>query len=159
MLQSRKERAPNMFWDLIEGEEFRNIEISVETWAFLLLTVKKWDFLWKKSDFQKDPVRGWCKFWTLPESFSNSAQMSSRDFDFGIFPTKSLVLGTDTLTLRGFPGWISRLFNWNCQRGQFRVLLGHTTSIFGRSWVSEVKDVTYKNYRGWNPGISHSTRI
>ena len=43
-------------------------------------------------------------FGTLPDSFSNSAQMSSRDFDFGIFPTKSLVLGTDTFTLRGFPG-------------------------------------------------------
>jgi len=44
---------------------------------------------------------------SLPESLSNSLAISSRDFDFGILPTKSRVLGTETFTFSALPGAIS----------------------------------------------------
>ena len=48
----------------------------------------------------------------LPESFSNSLAISSLDLDFGTFPTKRRVLGTETLTFNVLPSAISREFSW-----------------------------------------------
>ena len=44
----------------------------------------------------------------LPDRFRNSFAISSLDLDLGMFPTKSLVLGTETFTFRALPSAISR---------------------------------------------------